>query len=317
LVFLPICKCRNTAVPFVVPVKNRNPNNMLQQIMYHPEAIPGPPLSWGTAAPGLEAGRQAVRDLEDVREVSASQFPRNLPQVAGLSYAAVCMEARQAGGDYYDFFDRGPHRLGFAVGDVSGKGIASAIVRATLQASLRTLSTMGWTDPGQALAVVNRLLFDSAPEAMYATLFLAEYDQRSHRLQYVNCGHPAPIVYGQNGLSRLQPNATVLGLFDEWQCTITEVQLAPGDTVLLYTDGASETMDDSGQEFGEHRLADLLQTHAHLPPSALLQNCLDQVRRFEGDSERDDLTLIALRLSISSRLNVAPVKERKICNTCC
>jgi len=205
------------------------------------------------------------------------------------------MEARQAGGDYYDFFRRGPHRLGFAVGDVSGKGIASAIVRATLQASLRTLFNTGSSGLGQSLAVVNRLLFDSSPEEMYATLFLAQYDERSRRLQYVNCGHPAPIVYGHSGLSRLHPNATVLGLFDDWECSITEVQLAPGDLVLLYTDGASEAMNDSGEQFGEDRLVEVLRRHAHLPPSAILERCLHRVRVFAGDGERDDTTLVALR----------------------
>src|SRR4030081_2450453 len=108
-------------------------------MMQHLQTIPAPPLSW-VAFPLPEATGQAARDLEDVKRVSASLFPRNLPQIGGFAFAAVCQEARQAGGDYYDFFDRGPHRLGFAVGDVSGKGIASAIVRATLQASLRTLS---------------------------------------------------------------------------------------------------------------------------------------------------------------------------------
>lgn len=288
--------------------------------MYPLREIPDPALSWvvfpvtgskgeppdhlaneAAAASLWEAGRQAVRDLEDVKRVNASLFPRNLPQLAGLAYAGVCMEARHAGGDYYDFFDRGPHQLSFAVGDVSGKGIASALLRATLQASLRTLFATACTDLRQSLTVVNRLLLESAPEAMYATLFLAEYDQRSRRLQYVNCGHPAPIVYGHNGLCRLPPNATVLGLFDPWQCSIAEVQLAPGDTVLLYTDGASEAMNDSGEEFGEDRLAELLRRNTRLPPSVILQKCLDQVCRFGRERERDDITLVALRCVVDFR----------------
>src|SRR5258708_2571601 len=261
--------------------------------MHRSETIQVSPLSWAILPPG--APGHLAADLEDVKRVSVSLFPRNLPQLAGLDYAGVCIEARQAGGDYYDFFDRGQHRLGFAVGDVSGKRIASAIVRATLQASLRTLSTTGCADLAQTLAVVNRLLFESAPEEMYATLFLAAYDERSRRLQYVNCGHPAPIVYGRNGLSRLQPNATVLGLFDDWECSITEVRLAPGDLVLLYTDGASEAMNDSGEQFGEDRLFEVLRSHAHLPPPAILHKCLDRVRGFADDGERDDITLVALR----------------------
>jgi len=155
---------------------------MRMQIVPRPHDNPGSTPSWVVfSMPGNLPGmnfRDATpdnltSDLEDVKRVSASLFPRNLPQIGGLEYAAVCMEARQAGGDYYDFFERGQHRLGFAIGDVSGKGIASAIVRASLQAGLRTLSTTGCTDLGQTLAVVNRLLFESAPQEMYATLFLA------------------------------------------------------------------------------------------------------------------------------------------------
>jgi hypothetical protein len=126
--------------------------------MQQSETIPVPPLSWvERPLPGVPdklVCEVSAADLEDVKRVSKSMFPRGLPQFAGLEYAGVCMEARQAGGDYYDFFDRGAHRLGFAVGDVSGKGIASAIVRATLQASLRTLSVTGCTDLRQTLALV-------------------------------------------------------------------------------------------------------------------------------------------------------------------
>ncbi len=96
-------------------------------------------------------GRQGFHEVEEVRRVSARMFPRNLPQLASLTYAAVCVEAHHAGGDFYDFFDRGADRLGFAVGDVSGKGMASALVRATLQASLRAASKLGIDDFEQSL----------------------------------------------------------------------------------------------------------------------------------------------------------------------
>ncbi len=211
-----------------------------------------------TFAPWLDAGQRAVRELEDIRRVSARLFPRKLPQLANLAYAGVCVEARHAGGDFYDFFDRGPHRLGFVVGDVSGKGMASAMVRATVQGSLRTLCSVGIQDLDQSLALVNRVLFESTPEAMYATLFLADYDERTRRLRYVNCGHPAPLLYGPKGVSRLESTSRVLGLFSDWKCSIGEVQLGAGDTLLVYTDGITEAMDDAGEEFGEGRLLAML-----------------------------------------------------------
>ncbi len=240
------------------------------------------------------AGGRGIQEMEEVRRVSARLFPRNLPQLASLTYAAVCIEARHAGGDFYDFFDRGAHRLGFVIGDVSGKGMASALVRATLQASLRTVSKLGIDDFEQSLELVNHLLFESTPEPMYATLFLAEYDETSRTIRYVNCGHPAPLLYGQNGVSRLDMTSQVLGLFSDWKGSIGEVQLRADDTLLVYTDGITEATNDAGEEFGETRLLATLQAQSG-PLSAFLQRCVQQVCRFGASDQRDDLTLVALR----------------------
>jgi serine phosphatase RsbU (regulator of sigma subunit) len=239
-------------------------------------------------------GQQAIHELENVRQVSARLFPRNLPQLASLAYAAVCVEARHAGGDFYDFYDRGPHRLGFAIGDVSGKGMASALVRANLQASLRTVCTIGADDFEQSLALVNRLLFESTPEPMYATLFFAEYDENSRRIRYVNCGHPAPLLDGRNGVSQLNTTSPVLGLFNDWKGSIGEVQLEAADTLLVYTDGITEATDNAGEEFGEGRLLAMLDAQSG-SLSALVQQCVREVCRFGAGDQRDDLTLVALR----------------------
>lgn len=242
----------------------------------------------------LTARQQAIRELEDIRLVSARMFPRNLPQLVGLAYAGVCVEARHTGGDFYDFFDRGPHWLGFAVGDVSGKGTASALVRATIQASLRTLCSVGIKDLDQSLALVNRLLFESTPEAMYVTLFLADYDENTRRLKYVNCGHPAPLLSRPNGVSRLKTTSPVLGLFSDWKGSIGEIELKAGDTLLVYTDGITEATNDAGEEFGDDRLLAMLEAQ-NVPLSTLLQQCVNEVCRFGASDQRDDLTLVALR----------------------
>ena len=243
----------------------------------------------------LNAGRQAIHEREAIRRVSAGLFPRNLPQLATVAYAAVCVEARDAGGDFYDFFDLGPHRLGFAVGDVAGKGMASALVRATLQASLRTVCTLGVGDFEESLALVNRLLFESTPESMYATLFFAEYDEKTRRLRYVNCGHPAPLLYGHNRVSRLDTTSQVLGLFSNWKGSIGEVLLYADDTLLVYTDGITEAMDDTGREFGEGKLLAMLEAQS-APLSVFLRQCVQEVCRFGASHQLDDLTLMALRV---------------------
>jgi serine phosphatase RsbU (regulator of sigma subunit) len=242
----------------------------------------------------FNAGRRGIHEMEEVRRVSARLFPRHLPQLASLAYAAVCVEARHAGGDFYDFFDRGAHRLGFVIGDVSGKGMASALVRATLQASLRTVTKLGVDDLEQSLSLVNRLLFESTPEPMYATLFFAEYDENSRKIRYVNCGHPAPLLCGQNGVSRLDTTSQVLGLFSDWKGSVGEVPLGADDTLLVYTDGITEAANGAGEEFGESRLLAMLQTQSG-PLSGFLQHCVQEVCRFGASDQRDDLTLVALR----------------------
>jgi serine phosphatase RsbU (regulator of sigma subunit) len=242
----------------------------------------------------LSAGRRAMRELEDVRRVSARLFPRKLPQLASLDCAGVCVEASHAGGDFYDFFELGPGRLGFVIGDVSGKGMASALVRATVQGCLRTLCSVGIGDFEQSLALVNRLLYESTPEAMYVTMFFGVYDEETQRVSYVNCGHPAALVYGRDGVSRLETTAQVLGLFSEWKCSVGEIQLKDGDTLLLYTDGITEATDDTGEEFGEDRLVAMLERQ-DLSLSALLRQCVQDVCRFEASHQRDDQTLVALR----------------------
>jgi phosphoserine phosphatase RsbU/P len=240
-------------------------------------------------------GRRALHEIEEVRRVNASMFPRDLPLLSNLAYAGVCTEASQAGGDYFDFLDLGPHRLGIAVGDVSGKGMSAALVRAAVQASIRTLSFAGITEPAQLLHLVNRLLLGSTPDGMYATLFLGVYDERTRLLRYVNCGHPSPILQGGNSFTRLESTTTVLGCFGDWRCATAGVTLSPGETLLIYTDGASETASADGEEFGAIRLQRLLEESAAQPVSALLRRALDALRDFGAESRRDDVTLVALR----------------------
>jgi phosphoserine phosphatase RsbU/P len=259
------------------------------------QAIQDIPPQTAVVGPWFRHDRKAIQDLEDVRQVSARLFPQNLPQLASIAYAGVCVEANVAGGDFYDFFDCGPYRLGLAVGDVSGNGVASALLRATLQASLRTLRMTGLNDFEGQLTLANRLLLSSAPDAMYASLFFAEYDERSRRLRYVNCGHPAPLLLHGERASWLQPTTTVIGLFNDWQCSVAEVYLQPGDTLLLYTDGVTEATDSAGDEFGPDRLLAALKARSDFPLSALLQECVDEVRGFAQGNRCDDLTLVALR----------------------
>jgi phosphoserine phosphatase RsbU/P len=241
----------------------------------------------------LEAQRRVWQELEIAKQVQARLFPQTLPPMRTLDYAGLCIQAREVGGDYYDFLDLGRERLGLVLGDISGKGIAAALLMANLQANLRSQCAVAIDQPLRFLRSVNELFYESTDDHAYATLFFAEYDDASGRLRYASCGHLSALLLRRDGaLERLESTATVLGLFREWDCSIEERELLPGDTLALYTDGITESFDDAGEEFGEGRLVDTLRRHRSLSPSALLGAIVDEVRQFSPHEQHDDITLI-------------------------
>jgi len=241
----------------------------------------------------LEAERRAAQELEIARQVQARLFPQIQPEMKTVEYAGVCLQARQVGGDYFDFLNLGPQRLGLIVGDVSGKGIAAALLMANLQASLRSQSALAFDQPEALLRSVNRLFFDNTTDSAYASLLFADYDDATRRLRYANCGHLSGLLLKCDGkVERLESTGTLLGLFPEWNCTMREQELAPGDVLALYTDGITEAHDERGEEFGERYLIESLQQHRELPCQALLSALVDGVRRFSSQEQHDDITAI-------------------------
>ena len=243
-----------------------------------------------------EAERRAAQEMEIAREVQARLFPQRLPPSQSLDYAGVCIQARKVGGDYYDFLELGPERLGLVIGDIAGKGIAGALLMANLQANLRGQLAMAVDQPQRLLHSVNQLFYRNTAENAYATLIFAEYDDRAQMLRYANCGHLPPLLLRSNGeVDRLHSTCTVVGLFDDWECQATEVCLLPGDTLALYTDGVTEACNDQGEEFGEARLTETLRCNQHLSASGLLGAVVDDLQRFSPQEQQDDITLIVAR----------------------
>src|SRR5579864_4850147 len=241
----------------------------------------------------LESERRAAQELEIAKQVQARLFPQTLPSLTTLEYAGVCIQARQVGGDYYDFLDLGRERLGLVIGDIAGKGIAAALLMANLQANLRSQCAIALDQPQNFLRSVNQLFFENTADSAYATLFFAEYDDKAGRLRYANCGHLcALLLRSDNTLERLDSTATVLGLFKDWDCSIGERHLSPGDTLALYTDGITEAFNPAEEDFGEHRLIAALRRHRELTSQSLLASIVDEVRQFSPHEQHDDITLI-------------------------
>ncbi|MGA2135171.1 MAG: SpoIIE family protein phosphatase [Bryobacteraceae bacterium] len=244
----------------------------------------------------LEAERRAAQELDIATRVQARLFPQLQPAVSTLEYAGICIQARQVGGDYYDFLDLGRERLGLVIGDIAGKGMAAALLMANLQANLRSQCALAWSRPREFMQSVNRLFCQSTADGAYATLFFAEYNGRTRRLRFVNCGHLCALVLRSGGsVERLHSNCTVLGLFEEWDCEVGECRLRRGDTLALYTDGVTESFNAAEEEFGEPRLVEALQRNAGAAPPAMAGAIVDELRAFSPHEQHDDVTLIVAR----------------------
>lgn len=244
----------------------------------------------------LESERRATQELEIAKQVQAGLFPQKQPPLKTLEYAGICIQARQVGGDYYDFLDLGRERLGLVIGDIAGKGIAAALLMANLQANVRSQCAIAVDQPEHFLQSVNRLFCENTIDSAYATFFFAEYDDDARLLRYANCGHlSALLLQRDNTLVRLDSTGTVVGLFQKWACLIGECPLAAGDTLALYTDGVTESMNAEGEEFGEERLIEALRRVRGTSSQAMLKSIVDEVQQFSPHEQHDDITLVVAR----------------------
>lgn len=244
----------------------------------------------------LEAERRFAQELEIAKQVQAHLFPQNLPSLSTLEFSGVCLPARHVGGDFYDFLQLGRDRLALIVGDISGKGIAAALLMANLQANFRSQCAIAVDEPLRVLSSVNQLFCENTADAAFATVFFGEYDNCTRRVRYANCGHLPPLLlHSDNSIERLPATATVLGAFKEWDCSLSECQLAAGDTLVLYTDGITESFSPTGEEFGEQRLIEVVSQNSQLPSSALRSAIVDAIRQFSPHDQHDDITLIVAK----------------------
>jgi serine phosphatase RsbU (regulator of sigma subunit) len=147
--------------------------------------------------------------------------------------------------------------------------------------------------PERLLGSVNQLFYENTVDSAYASLFFAEYDDQTRRLRYANCGHLSDLLLqSNNSMKRLDSTSTLLGLFKEWDCSLQECELSPGDTLALYTDGVSEASNDVGEEFGEQRLIESLRRHRGVSSEALIAALINEILQFSPREQYDDITLI-------------------------
>jgi sigma-B regulation protein RsbU (phosphoserine phosphatase) len=247
------------------------------------------------------------RDIALASEVQRRLLPEAPPRAECVEFAAASVAARRIGGDYYDFVDLGDGRIGIALADVSGKGVAAALIMSVVQASLRIISSEGGITPPRLVARMNEFVYRSTPASKYATFFYAQLDDRRRELRYVNAGHNPPYLLraGRQStatstppeIEELSAGGTVVGMFPEMEYEEATVELCPGDILLVFTDGVPEAHNPENEEFGEERLQQLLRQTAHLPANEISARLTGEMKDWIRDAEQyDDLTFIVMKV---------------------
>ena len=258
--------------------------------------------------------REARRTREQLTEIQAelgvaakiqqSLLPQMLMTHTAADIAAIMLPARQVSGDFYDFFGLDDNRLGFVIGDVSGKGIPAALFMAVARTVLRSTALHG-ASPGDCLTAVNRILVPQSSE-MYVTLFYGILDTQSGKLTWSIGGHAPPWLLPANATPRQieGPRGFMVGMFDEAVYHSTETPLEPGDTILVHTDGITDAENMRQEMFGTPRLSELIRSIAPqggLSVAGVARKIVGAVEEFtSGAPQADDITLLAVRFGSKS-----------------
>jgi len=238
--------------------------------------------------------RRREAEIEEAQHVQEHMVPLEIPQLPGYQIDAAWRPARNVGGDYFDVLKLDDQSLALCIGDVTGKGVAAALLRSNLQATVHGFAGPK-VPPEELCARVNQAVLPHVGENRFITFFYGLLDAPTRCLQYVNAGHNPPFLVHRDGShDRLHEGGPVLGLVRDWHCDAGVVKLAPGDRLILFTDGITEACDAQGEEFQEERLLALVTMYRRLSPQALREKIIAAVKEFDGDKWNDDATLVVL-----------------------
>jgi serine phosphatase RsbU (regulator of sigma subunit) len=237
------------------------------------------------------------RELEDARLIQRGLLPTSVPQVGGIEVAVAWQPANGVGGDCFDTlaFGRG---LGVSIADIAGKGLPAALLMSNLQAAVRAFAQEA-APPSSVCNSVNRLLCRNMASGRFATFCYARIEPDAHRIVYSNAGHNPPLLVRADGTTTLlSEGGMVLGVFPDNAYEQAEVPIAPGDRIVFYTDGITESRDAAGEEYGEDRLKDVAIRTRSAPIEAMKDQLLADVNGFTGGRFDDDATLIVVGVGV-------------------
>ena len=237
--------------------------------------------------------RVHARELEQAAEIQARLLPASAPGIPGLDIAGFNAPCRTVGGDYYDFLPTEDGKLGIVVADVAGKGLPAALVMTNLQAMTQVITETS-TSPAEVAARLNRGIARTCPSNRFVTLFYCVFDPATGELAYSNAGHNAPLIVRVSGeVERLEAGGPVLGILKGVKFSEGRASLAPGDVLVMYSDGVTEAVDGAGEEFGEERLIQVVRCNSSTA-KAIVAAVDRAVREFSaGQPQADDITVVA------------------------
>jgi serine phosphatase RsbU (regulator of sigma subunit) len=256
------------------------------------------------------------RELEIAKEVQERLFPAQNPHLGRLDVSGVCLPARIVSGDYYDFLSLGANELGLAIADICGKGISAALLMSSLQASLRSNVLNLWRPDAvhennslsKLVEMLNSQIYSVTSDNKFATFFYAVYDDVAQTLTYCNAGHNPPLFFNGKEVKRLHTGGTVVGIFPDSKYGQETISLHPGDLLVAYTDGITESLNDSGEEFGEDRLIQLIQKYPAMDANKMKGIIIEEVLSWSSAEERqDDMTIIVAKMAESIERWESPI----------
>lgn len=247
--------------------------------------------------PGEAAVMEVGSEWATACEVQRGFMPHSLPEIDALSYSAESRQLHELGGDCYDFVPLPDNRLAVTIGDASGKGLAAALMISNVQSSLRTAVLLRGNDGAAVLGAVNRQVHASALADRYATLFYGVFDGATRRLHYVNAGHNPPLVRRRDGsIDWLETGGAPVGMFADSAYGEGTVQLHPGDLLLAYTDGVTETLNSAGEEWGVEGLLKAAAASGTESAREIVHAIFTSIDEFSRGRQTDDATVVVMRV---------------------
>ncbi len=238
------------------------------------------------------------KELALASEIQLRLLPETPPNIPGYELIGVSFPCYEVGGDYYDFFQKRDGRYLIALGDVSGKGTGAALLMSSLHAAVHAQATTRLSGC-EVVTEINHYIYDNTPSNKYVTFFYSELDARTHQLTYINAGHNAPLLVRTSGeVTQLDVGGFPVGITPDCEYREGWVQMEPGDVLVIYSDGVTESQNEQDDEYGEARLIEIVQRHRDHTAASIRDRVEESLARFVGKATTvDDLTLVILKRS--------------------